>query len=202
QAIASATRWPLPNVWLGVSVEDQARADERIPDLLATPAAIRFISAEPLLGPVDLTWIAEPDDEKDGVIDALLGCNWIDGMGRGAAYRPTRPGQQGRVMTRHVCSSSDEILANRKIDWVIVGGESGKGARPMHPDWARDIRDQCAAAGVPYFFKQWGAYLPAGQMIADGRLWAPLSGNSLHAAISLAGRFLDGVEHNAMPERS
>ncbi len=150
--------WPLPNVWLGVSVEDQARADERIPDLLATPAAVRWISAEPLLGPVDLTWVAEPDDEKDGVIDALLGCNWIDGMGRGAAYRPTRPGHEGRVMTRYICSSDEDILASRRIDWVVVGGESGLGSRPMHPDWARSLRDQCAEAAVPFFFKQWGEF--------------------------------------------
>ena len=146
--------WPLPNVWLGVSVEDQTRADERIPDLLATPAAVRFISAEPLLGPVDLTWIAEPDEEKDGVIDALLGCNWIDGMGRGIDYFPTRPGHEGRKMTRCVVSGSEEIVANRKLDWVICGGESGPGARPMDNDWAEALVDQCQAAGVPVFVKQ------------------------------------------------
>lgn len=177
QAIAGATRWPLPNVWLGVSVEDQARSDERIPDLLATPSAVRFISAEPLLGPVDLTDLTIADDN---------------------------PGDQH--MSALYCEEQFEEVElepwqNNALDWVIVGGESGKGSRPMHPDWARSIRDQCAAAGVPFFFKQWGAYLPAGQMMADGRPWAPLSGNSLHAAISLAGRFLDGVEHNAMPER-
>jgi protein gp37 len=137
---------------------------ERIPELLATPAAVRFVSAEPLLGPIDFTWIAEPDDTKDGVIDALLGCNWIDGGGRGVTYRPTRPGHEGREMTRYMCSSEEEILANRKLDWIIVGGESGPGARPMHPDWARSIRDQCAAAGVPFFFKQWGEWAPVSHM--------------------------------------
>lgn len=106
-----APPWPLPNVWLGVSVEDQARADERIPELLATPTAKRFISAEPLLGEIE-------------VLD------WLTG-----------PGFAG-------------------IDWVIAGGESGTGARPMRPDWARSLRDQCQAAGVPFFFKQWGAWLP------------------------------------------
>ncbi len=120
--------WPLPNVWLGVSVEDQQRADERIPDLLATPAAVRFISAEPLLGPVDLrSWMEEDDD-----------C---------------------------CCWSMD-------IDWVIAGGESGPGARPIHPDWARSLRDQCQAAGVPFFFKQWGGRnkKAAGREL-DGRTW-------------------------------
>lgn len=156
--------WPLPNVWLGVSVEDQTRAVERIPDLLRTPAAVRFISAEPLLGPMDLT-------------------RWLPATG-GAAL---------------ASSPSTAASATPCLDWIIVGGESGSGARPMHPDWARAIRDQCAAAGLPFFFKQWGAYLPAGQLMADGRPWAPVGGNTLHATKALAGRFLDGVEHNAMP---
>jgi protein gp37 len=213
-------RWPLPNIWLGVSAEDQARADERIPDLLATPAAVRWLSAEPLLGPVDLTWIAEPDDEKDGVIDALLGCNWIDGMGRGTAYHPTRPGHSGRVMTRHFCSSDEEILATRKIDWVVAGGESGQGARPMHPDWARSLRDQCAAAGVPFFFKQWGAWsvgasrdTQPGWIAGDLIKTKTVFGDDAWVAAETAavsplmerlgkrhtGRLLDGVEHNGMP---
>lgn len=102
---------PLPNVWLGVSVEDQATANERIPLLLNTPAAVRWISAEPLLGPVLLPGL-------DGPIGATV------------------------------------------LDWVVVGGESGPDARPMHPDWARDIRDDCKAAGTPFFFKQWGEWAP------------------------------------------
>lgn len=105
--------WPLPNVWLGVSTEDQKRADLRIPALLDTPAAARFVSAEPLLGPIDLH--GDPIG-KDSVF-------WIG-----------------------------------HLDWVIVGGESGSGARPMHPDWARSLRDQCLAAGVPFLFKQWGEW--------------------------------------------
>jgi protein gp37 len=100
--------WPLPNVWLGVSAEDQHWADIRIPALLDTPAAVRFISAEPLLGPVDLYKL----------------------------WRPEGP----------------------ELNWVIVGGESGREARPMHPDWARSLRDQCQAAGVAYLFKQWGEW--------------------------------------------
>ena len=111
---------------------------------------------------MDLRWIAEPDDHKDGVIDALLGCNWIDSsaVGRGEEFRPSRPGHQDRVIRRWVCSPEADILANRKLDWVIVGGESGPDARPMHPDWARSLRDQCQAAGVPFFFKQWGEWAP------------------------------------------
>ena len=148
--------WPLPNVWLGVSVEDQERADERILDLLATPAAVRWISAEPLLGPVDLRWIAEPDDEKDGVIDALLGCNWIDSQ-CGEEFRPARPGHQDRIMRRWVCSPEADILANRKLDWVVAGGESGpqaRGSTEMVETAMRLLRDQCRAAGVAFFGKQ------------------------------------------------
>ena len=118
-------RLPLPNVHLGVSVEDQARADERIPHLLATPAAVRWISAEPLLGPVDLRFLQPGDPPVE--IDALAGTHGV--------YRP-HGGE------------------NASLDWVVVGGESGPGARPMHPDWARSLRDQCAAAGVPFFMKQ------------------------------------------------
>lgn len=118
--------WPLPNVWLGTSVEDQSSADERIPQLLATPAAKRFISAEPLLGFVDLR-------------------NWI-GVGKhvgASTYRPVDGFER--------C----DLTANTgRLHWVIAGGESGPGARPMRPDWARGLRDQCHVAAVPFFFKQ------------------------------------------------
>lgn len=159
--------WPLHNVWLGVSAEDQRRADERIPELLATPAAIRFVSAEPLLGPISFRW-AKWDDWKDENGRPRLSVDHLDGL--------------------------------RKLDWIIVGGESGTGARPMHPDWVRSIRDQCASAGTAFFFKQWGAWLPGGQQMADGRPWAPAGGNNLHAVKALTGRLLDGIEHNAMPQ--
>jgi protein gp37 len=116
--------WPIPNVWLGVSVEDQAAANERIPLLLHTPAAVRFVSYEPALGPVDFTAIR-------------------------------RTGGDGIIRPCNAC-----VL----LDWIICGGESGPGARPMHPDWARVVRNQCAAAGVPFFFKQWGEWLHVSQM--------------------------------------
>jgi protein gp37 len=117
-------RWPLPNVWLGVSVEDQVRADERIPLLLDTPAAKRFISAEPLLGPIDLGHLRA----SAATYNALAG----------------------------LYQDIDATVECTALDWVIVGGESGPHARPMHPDWARSLRDQCRAAGVPFFFKQYG----------------------------------------------
>lgn len=165
--------WPKEygHVWLGVSVEDQQRADERVPELLRTPAAVRFLSAEPLLGGV---LFSQALRKLDGT------CN--------------------------------------RIDWVICGGESGPGARPMHPDWARGLRDQCEAAGVPFFFKQWGEWVPT-----DDRPWgeeaAGVKDTTRHCWVSngespslshhqrmarvgkkAAGRLLDGVLHDAYPE--
>ena len=111
--------WPLPNVWLGTSVESQKWADVRVPQLLRTPAAVRWLSCEPLLGPVDL----EP---------------WF-------TARPIR----------------------HPIQWIVVGGESGPGARPMHPDWLRSIRNLCAWADPAFFFKQWGAWEPLAPVYLD-----------------------------------
>ena len=173
--------WPLPNVWLGVSVENQVTADERIPKLLETPAAIRFISAEPLLGPIDL-------DARE-----LICATWRKGLTIGTY-----------------------------LDWVIVGGESGHGARPMHPEWARSIRDQCQAGAVPFFWKQWGEWLPMDQqprsleypeIVADNYPGLPKGGypesrchrwpdatDSYRVGKRFAGRLLDGVEHNEFPD--
>ncbi len=131
--------WPLPNVWLGVSVEDQKRADLRIPALLDTPAAVRFLSCEPLLGPVDL--LGQPDHGCDEVGPAIT----HDGF---------------EIRTDYGTGIEHDCDHQVGIDWVIVGGESGSGARPMHPGWARQLRDQCTAAGVPFFFKQWGEWTP------------------------------------------
>ena len=121
---------PLPNVWLGVSVENQLWADIRIPALLMTPAAVHFLSCEPLLGPVDLTRVAWTGGGGTH-LDVVHGWHGVPDVWRA-------PG--------------------KTIDWVIVGGESGRGARPMHPDWARSLRDQCAA-GVPFLFKQNGEFV-------------------------------------------
>lgn len=162
---------PLEHVWFGTSVEDQATADERIPHLLATPAGVRFVSAEPLLGRLDL----------EGYL-ADLECG-------------------------------------PRLDWVIVGGESGRGARPMHPDWVRSLRDQCAAAGVPFFFKQWGEWAvhrmrPGEDLGADLRAdrvrhvcrdrendghFREGDRHMQRVGKAAAGRLLDGVERNGMP---
>ncbi|MEU6054279.1 phage Gp37/Gp68 family protein [Streptomyces xanthochromogenes] len=128
--------WPIPNLWLGVSVESQQWANIRIPALLGTPAAVRFLSCEPLLGPVDLTRLAAASKQQPGMVYDALGQRY------GVPDRWQAPTTAG-------------------IDWVIVGGESGRNARAMHPDWARSLRDQCIAADVPFFFKQWGEWGPA-----------------------------------------
>lgn len=150
------TPWPLPNVWLGVSVEDRKHGLPRIERLRRSPAAVRFLSIEPLL-------------EDLGTID-LTG-----------------------------------------IHWVIVGGESGHGARPMHPDWARSIRDQCAKASVPFFFKQWGEWAPheEGQVPPGatfvGRFGSGLDGRGaamVRLGKKAAGRLLDGLIWDEMPTRA
>ena len=170
---APVSNWPLPNVWLGVTAEDQQRADERIPDLLKCPAAKRFISVEPILGAVDLAYTC---------------FNGSDSFG-------TMPG----------------------IDWVICGGESGPGARPMHPDWARSLRGQCDEAGVAFFFKQWGEWFPRDQWEHNPELILPddngyatdsktiiLDGHCpMHrVGKKKAGRLLDGVKYNEYPTKS
>ncbi|MEC4837497.1 phage Gp37/Gp68 family protein [Mycobacteroides chelonae] len=126
-----AIKWPLRNVWLGVSAENQQWADIRIPALLDTPAAVRFVSGEPLLGPIELKQ------------------HWLHPVMR-------EPSPENHAVGRRIGKANGVGF----IDWVIVGGESGPGARPMHPDWARSLRDQCVAAGVPFLFKQWGEWAP------------------------------------------
>ncbi len=130
------TGWPLANVWLGVSVENQRFADERIPLLLQTPAAVRFISAEPLLGSVDL---------KAHMPKPMFYCA---GCGK-ERFRPYCSPCQ-----RDLDTVTNQIIG---LDWVIVGGESGEEARPFAIEWARSIAEQCRAAGVPVFVKQLGA---------------------------------------------
>ena len=153
---------PAKNVWFGVSVENQETADERIPNLLATPAAVRFVSFEPLLGPVVIDDRHMTGDEEYW--------NFLSGRrGVTCQHRAIRPESTAR------------------IDWVIVGGESGPGARPMHPDWARSIRDQCAAASVPFFFKQWGEWALEG----------PLSARQ--CCVDRTGRFVEPLQRDLFP---
>lgn len=146
-------------VWLGITVCNQEEADRDIPKLLAVPARVRFLSMEPLLGPVSFAGMfANPFDYRDGT-NAL-----------------------------------------EELDWVIVGGESGHGARPMHPDWVRGLRDQSAAAGVPFLFKQWGEFAPNWLNDDDGNKipgseWIDRMGKKI------AGRLLDGVQHDGYPQQ-
>ncbi len=151
---------PLPNVWLGVSVENQPAADERIPLLLETPAAARFISAEPLLGPLDLreyTGYGKYAGNIPGECVNIDGETWH------------REDEKCRTCGWGFPDDPDFPRRVPGLDWVICGGESGPRARPMHPAWARSLRDQCVAADVPFFFKQWGEYWPISQM-PDGWL--------------------------------
>jgi protein gp37 len=176
----NASQWPLPNVWLGVSAEDQTRADERIPDLLATPAAVRFVSYEPALGPVDFKAIA-----PDGLGQSR---NALDGTWL-VRFRTTDGKREGMV----------RVEANgSKLDWIIAGGESGPRARPAHPQWFRSVRDQCNAAGVAFHFKQWGEYAPLSAAMNYPAGWDGLSMQKV--GTNRAGRLLDGVEHGEFPK--
>lgn len=186
--ILSTTNGVLRNVWLGVSVEDQTRADQRIPKLLETPAAVRWLSCEPLLGPIDLTEVCNGWHFQN----PLTGARWHDAPDG---------------------ESSASDTAGAKIDWIVAGGESGHKARPMHPAWVRALRDQCAAAGVPFLFKQWGEWAPSTIGLAsyfvhlDGRVTNAWDGEvsrgvaALHKiGKKLAGRELDGVVHDGFPQ--
>ncbi|KVT91911.1 hypothetical protein WK59_04020 [Burkholderia ubonensis] len=164
------------HVWLGATIANQAEADRDVPKLLAVPARVRFLSMEPLLGPVDLTSI---------------------------------PCGGHRV----------SVLQAHGLHWVIVGGESGSDARPMHPDWARSLRDQCAAAGVPFLFKQWGEWIAEGIEMptplkrapdpyrrrwvaddADDDRYTPRAAAVHPVGKKAAGRLLDGRTHDEFPE--
>lgn len=168
------------NVWLGVSVENQKAADERIPLLLKTPASTRFVSCEPLLGPVDL---------------GMGLCPTCGGSGETAGHYYQDDGME-------TCDDCGGIgLAFDSIDWVICGGESGPGARPMDPDWARSLLDQCLAMGVPFFFKQWGEWAPDDQ-IDPGNRRDPMIETDMswvREGKRKAGRLLDGREWNEFP---
>jgi protein gp37 len=181
-------------VWLGATVVNQEEADRDIPKLLAVPAAKRFLSMEPLLGPVALTNIRQQ----------LAGGSYTE----------------GNVLVHK--SSLDRGRPRQALDWVIVGGESGPSARPMSIQWARSLRDQCAAAGVPFLFKQWGDWAPyiTAQEGEPGRFalnwpgeqhWSFIeysprqfimfgaTGRTTWAGKKAAGRLLDGITHDGFP---
>ena len=188
-----------PNVWLGATICNQAEADRDIPKLLATPAAVRFLSIEPMLGAIRLgSWLQRSPSA------AFV-------AGKVTATMPD--------WTR---------IGSTSIDWVICGGESGPHARPMHPHWARDLRDQCAAAGVPFLFKQWGEFGPTpddwrisigGVAFPEGSVFAGMPSRQIHRNFDdyatssdttaeqmrrigkkAAGRVLDGRTHDGFPE--
>ena len=176
---------PLPNVWIGATITSQPEADRDIPKLLAVPARARFLSMEPLLGPVSLRWLAAWPENAPATAQSPTGnTGHLDGL--------------------------------RRLDWVIVGGESGPGARPMHPDWACSLRDQCEAAGTQFLFKQWGEWLPAkeGRSITgrtlvlegsapftDNPQWHGFEDGQQVARVGkkAAGRLLDGRTWDGFP---
>jgi protein gp37 len=182
--------WNQKNVWLGVTAENQTAADKRIPLLLQAPAAVRFVSCEPLLGPVDL---------------GIGVCQECGGCGETAGHYSQDDGMD----TCGSCGGSGR--AENKIDWVIAGGESGQKARPMHPDWSLSLRDQCQAAGVSFFFKQWGEWAQVEEFTgSNGNVFSDQlkqiefggEGNSLHMqriGKAAAGELLDGVEWKQFP---
>ena len=205
---------PPPGIWLGVSIEDQATADARIPLLLDTPAAVRFVSAEPLLGPID--------------------------FGRFMPRVHHHPNNDLSTPENRAAIGAIIHAATRQLgpclDWIIVGGESGDRARPMSAAWARSIRDEAEAAGVPFLFKQWGSWIDADHWLAqlaphqmrilvDGAPWRPAqplnfsdaeilakaTGNRrfihhsdgasmIQVGKAAAGRLLDGREWSEFPE--
>lgn len=192
-SVASA-RLPLPNVWLGATIVNQEEADRDIPKLLAVPACVRFLSMEPLLGQVNLAKLNNPGPlhQSGAFINALRGGTWGEVPTTGERLRITH-------------SPLDTV------DWVIVGGESGPGARPMHPDWARSLSDQCRAAGVPFLFKQWGEWTDFDHTPSEwwnGRTEAErkkleqrfVGGMAMNRiGKKAAGRLLDGRDWNEVP---
>lgn len=204
---------PPPNVWVGTTVEDQERADERIPALLEIPARTRFLSCEPLLGPLALKRHLLLTDRAESPAQCLCG------HGHGFT-RCWNTGGVARSCHHRGCPCPGFRRApGPGIHQIIVGGESGRGARPMHPEWARSLRDQAQAAGVAFFFKQWGDWAPEGtgafldwhpEMEEDDPRWRNVESNPnkletyvpcYRAGKAKAGRLLDGREWDEVPAR-
>lgn len=172
------------NVWLGTTVENQQEAERRIPYLLAVPARMRFLSCEPLLGPINLRhpWLGW----KCCVTGARVGTDFTCGD----------------------CDPCIGAFGRQFIDWVIAGGESGGDARPMSLYWARSLRAQCQASGVPFFFKQWGEWCPVDQepfgttSHSYTRFDAPEFAGEKFQRLGkkAAGALLDGHEWREFPE--
>ena len=244
-------RWneaPLPNVWLGITVTNQAEAVRDIPKLLAIPATVRFLSIEPLLGPIDLRKWLDPwtcsdcghhgsefdtgpymcaDCEIEVEYAPEIGSGRCPNCGKDDGTSDDVGGTCPRCGSIRGWDRDYGFIFDTErpamLDWVIVGGESGPKARPMHPQWARDLRDQCATAGVPFLFKQWGEFAPGENVIlrngfVQGATW--FGGRWIFGSEDLtrsdghiddepdlyrigkkaSGRLLEGVEHNGYPE--
>lgn len=182
--------WPPWNLYFGLTVCNQAEADAKIPVFLQVPGK-KFLSIEPMLGAINLT-------------GGYYGPNWLEGWDVVPEHDPRCDGS---------CYAGCPVpvqVQTEKIDAVILGGETGPGARPMHPDWVRSVRDQCAAAGVPFFFKGWGEWRHEsqyGQHIPSLRLLAirarhhEFSDGSWAYKVKneVAGRLLDGRTHDELP---
>lgn len=139
-----------PNIWLGVTVENQEQADQRLPILLQIPAAIRFVSYEPALGAVDWSLWLPPFEDCDYYAG---GCTRPENVFAETGNPSSRPGLQS-------CRPGYCVFGRRGLDLLIAGGETGPHARPSHPNWFRSARDQAVTAGVPFFFKSWGEWTP------------------------------------------
>jgi protein gp37 len=188
----SALPWrggkPYENIWIGTSVEDQQTANERIPHLLKCPAALRYLSVEPMLGEIDIKSIKYKNiyHPHTGEFIASLYCNPLTGWCATSEYSATENGP--------------------KVGWVICGGESGHNARPMHPNWVRKLRDQCQNAQVPFMMKQWGEWHPnclcTGTFKHCKTTARPMPGSRgvMFRCGKHAGRMLDGVIHDEYPE--
>ncbi len=206
--IAMVSDWPWRNVWIGATVCNQEEADRDIPKLLQVPARVRFLSIEPMLGPIDLESAWYGDSALEG--ECWGDCEWCN-KGRPALHNCAANRQTEAV----------RLKGRSGLDWVICGGESGHNARPMHPDWVRSLRDQCAGASVPFLFKQWGSNSfvarptntwwnrdPDGWMDASGAIAAEeealASGRDWQgfwrADKRLAGNLLDGRQHLEWPQ--
>ncbi len=213
--------WPWPNVWLGATICNQEEADRDIPKLLATPAAKRFLSMEPLLEPVDLRHLNK--DREVNEVDCLQPDTWEEEIAR---WRDTGEDWEEEFEDHYGVDLSKGLSGpmHPGVNWVIVGGESGHNARPMHPNWATGLRDQCLATGIAFCFKQWGEWReplvgeefdtsmgraakpPAFILSQAGTVHCFESTNIVNGKTVIkvgkkaAGRLLDGQEWNGVPQ--
>lgn len=169
---------PLKNVWLGVTAENQETANERIPILLDTPASLRFVSVEPMVGSINLDMMIVQDTGRfRGIVSSLMGKKTL-------------------WDTKNLIGEEDI----NKLDWVICGGESGPKARPIDPEWIKSLRDQCRFTDTPFFFKQWGEYIDLSQVTSPdlqikGDTYSLLSNGALtlwRCGKKAAGNMIDG----------